>query len=215
MEQGTATGDPPSDLASSVPALSLPTPDGPALSDPTPDGFPPSPDDHFLPPPGWLESPGPSLQIVVASASPISVVAVSESSSDVVVPATLQSQPDPVFSAPLSSPAQLHCDVEPISALVHFCSTPSPVPSLSPAPTLNAMASPALQESVVAETVERLSAMAQQKGLAFDVFNFSQFVQDASVRIQLTFFFFFFFSNQLFSEPLLCKRFHLDTQTWG
>ena len=37
--------DPPSDLASSVPALSLPTPDGPALSDPTPDGSPPSPDD--------------------------------------------------------------------------------------------------------------------------------------------------------------------------
>ena len=57
LEQGTATGDiaagdPPSDLASSIPALSLPTPDGPALSDPTPDGFPSSPDDHFLPPPG-------------------------------------------------------------------------------------------------------------------------------------------------------------------
>ena len=46
---------------------------------------------------------------------------------DVVVSATLQSQPDPVFSAPLSSPAQLHCDVDPVSALVHFCSTPSPV----------------------------------------------------------------------------------------
>ena len=30
---------PPSDLAFSVPALSLPTPDGPALSDPTPDGY--------------------------------------------------------------------------------------------------------------------------------------------------------------------------------
>ena len=85
MEQGTATddiaaGNTPSDLASSIPALSLPTPDGPALSDPTPDGFPPSPDDHFLPPHGWLEPPGPSLQIIVASASPISVVAVSESS---------------------------------------------------------------------------------------------------------------------------------------
>ena len=39
--------DPPSDLASSVPALSLPTPDAPALRDPTPDGSPPSPDDHF------------------------------------------------------------------------------------------------------------------------------------------------------------------------
>ena len=74
MQQGTATddideGDPPSDLASSVPAPSLPTPDGPyppsdlgssvpalslptpdglALSNPTPDGSPPSPDDHFL-----------------------------------------------------------------------------------------------------------------------------------------------------------------------
>ena len=106
MEQGTATGDivagdppsdlassvpalilptpdgpdPPSDLASSAPALSLPTPDSPALSDPTPDGSPPSPDDHFLPPPGWLESPDPSFQIVAASASPISVVAASESS---------------------------------------------------------------------------------------------------------------------------------------
>ena len=75
-----------------------------------------------------------------------------------VVPATLQSQPDPVFSAPLSSPAQLHCDVDPVFVLVLFCSIPSPVPSLSPAPTLDAMASPAPQESVVAETVERLSA---------------------------------------------------------
>ena len=93
LEQGTATGDiaagnPPSALASSVPALNLPTPDGPALSNPTPDGFPPSPDNHFLPPPGWLESPDPSLQIVAALASPISVVAASESSSDVVVLAT-------------------------------------------------------------------------------------------------------------------------------
>ena len=65
--------DPPSDLSSSVPALSLPTLDDPALSDHTPDGFPPSPDDHFLPLPGWLESPDPSLQIVAALASPISV----------------------------------------------------------------------------------------------------------------------------------------------
>ena len=124
LEQGTATGDiiaagdPPSDLASSVPALILPTPDG----------SPPSPDDHFLPPPGWLESPDPSLQIVADLASPIAVLAASESSSDVVVPATQQSQPDPVFSAPLSSPAQLHCDVYPASALVNFCSTPSPAP---------------------------------------------------------------------------------------
>ena len=204
---GTATGDiaaddPPSDLVSSVPALILPTPDGLALSDPTPDGFPPSSDDHFLSPLGWLKSPDPSLQIVAASAYPISVLAASESSSDVVVPATLQSPPDPVFSAPLSSPAQLHCDVDPVSALVHFCSTASPVPSLSPAPALDTMASPAPQESVVAETVERLSAVAQQKRLAFDVSTLSQF------------------SNQLFSEPLLCKRFHLDTHTnmglnWG
>ena len=193
MEQGTATGDiaagesssdlassvpalilptptdspdPPCDLAASVPTLSVHTPDGPALSDPTPDGFPPSPDNHFLPPPGWLESPGPSLQIVAASAHPISVLAASESLSDMVVPAALQSQPDPVVSAPLSSPAQLHCDVDPVSALVHFCSTPSPVPSLSPAPTLDATASPAPQEPMVAETVERLSAVVQQKGLA-------------------------------------------------
>ena len=165
QEQGTATddiaaGDPPSDLASSVPALSLPTPDSPALSDPTPDGSPPSPDDQFLPPHGWLASPDPSLQIVAASASPISVLAASESSSDVVVPATLQSPPDPVFSDTLSSAARLQCDVDPVSALVHLCSTPSPVPSLSisPAPTLDATASPASQESVVAETVERLSA---------------------------------------------------------
>ena len=112
-----------------------------------------------------------------------------------VVPDTLQSQPDPVLSAPLSSPAQLHCEVDPVSALVHFCSTPSPVPSLSPAPTLDATASPTPQESVVAETVERLSAVAQQKGLAFDVSTLPQFVQDASVRIQLTFFF-LIFSNR-------------------
>ena len=173
--------DPPSDLdlASSVPALSLPTRDGPALSNPTPDGFPPSPDDHFLPPPGWLESPDPSPQIVVASASPISVLAASESSSDVAIPTTLQSQLDPVFSAPVSLPAQLHCDIDPVSALVQFYSTPSPVPSLSPAPTLENTASPALQESVVAETVARLSAVTQQKGLAFDVSTLSQLVQDA------------------------------------
>ena len=98
--------DPPSDLASSIPTLSLPTPDGPALSDPTPDGFPHSPDDYFLHPPGWLESPDPSLQIVAAPASPISVLAASESLSDVVIPATLQSQPDQSFlllSLPLLS----------------------------------------------------------------------------------------------------------------
>ena len=73
---------------------------------------------------------------------------------------------------------------------------------------------------MVAETVERLSTVAQQKGLAFDVSTLPQFVQDATVRIQLSSSFFFFFSNQLFSEPLLCKRFHLDTHTnmglnWG
>ena len=103
-----------------------------------------------------------------------------------VVPATLQSPPDAVFSAPLSFPARIQCDVDPVSALVHFCSTPSPVPSLSvsPAPTLDATASPALQESVVAETVERLSAVVQQKRLAFDVSTLTQLVQDASVRIQ-------------------------------
>ena len=70
-----------------------------------------------------------------------------------VVPATLQSPPDPVLSASLSSPARLHCDVDPVSALVQFCLTPSPVPSLSPAPTLDVTASPAPQESMVAETV--------------------------------------------------------------
>ena len=155
--------DPPSDITSSVPALSLPTPDGPALSNRTPDGSPLS-DDHFL---------------GADSAYPISVLTASEYLSDVVVTATLQSQPDPVFSAPLSSPAQLHCDVDPVSALAHFCSTPSPVPSLSisPAPTLDATASPAPQELVVAETVERLSAVAQQKGLAFDISTLPQFVQ--------------------------------------
>ena len=197
--------DPPSDLTSSVPALSLSTPDGPALSDLTPDGSPPSPDDHFLLPPSWLESPDPSFQFVAASASPFSVLAASESSSDVVVPATLQSPPDPVFSVPLSSPAQLHCDVDPISALVHFCSTPSPVPSHSPAPTLDATASPVLQESVVAETVERLSAVAQQKGLAFDVCTLPQIVQDASVRIQLTIFFLSFFKTGSFQSHYSAK----------
>ena len=143
------------------------------------------------------------------------------------VPALILPTPNgPVLSDPTSdssppSPAQIQCDVDPVSALVHFCSTPSPVPSLSPAPTLDATASPALQESVVAETVERLSAVAQQKGLAFDVSTLPQFVQDASVRIQLTFFVLSFFSsNQLFSEPLLYKRFHMDTHTnmglnWG
>ena len=100
-----------------------------------------------------------------------------------VVPDTLQSQPDPVFSAPLSSPAQLQCDVDPVSALVYFCSTSSPVPSLSVshAPKLDTTAS---QESMVPETAERLSAVAQQKVLAFDVSTLSQFVEDDSARIQ-------------------------------
>ena len=84
-----ATGDLPSDLPSSGPVLSDPSSDlpssGPALSDPTPDGPPLSPDDHFLPPPGWLESPDPSLQILASSASTIS-----ESLSGVVVPASLR-----------------------------------------------------------------------------------------------------------------------------
>ena len=52
------------------------------------------------------------------------------------------SDPTPDGSPPF--PAQRECDVDPVSALVHFCSTPSPVPSLSPAPTLDATASPAL-----------------------------------------------------------------------
>ena len=51
-------------------------------------------------------------------------------------PASSDPTPD---GSPLSS-AQLQCDVDPVSALVHFCSTPSPVPSLSPAPTLDATA---------------------------------------------------------------------------
>ena len=51
------------------------------------------------------------------------------------------SNPTPDGSPP--SPAQLQCDVDPVSALVNVCSTPSPVPSLSPAPTLDATASPA------------------------------------------------------------------------
>ena len=65
------------------------------------------------------------------------------------VPALILSTPDsPTLSDPtpdgsLPSPAQLQCDVDPASALVYFCSTPSPVPSLSPAPTLDATASPA------------------------------------------------------------------------
>ena len=204
MEQGTTTGDiaagdPSRDLASSVPALCLPTPDGPALSDPTPDGFPPSPDNHFLPPPGWLEYPDPSLQIVAASASSISILAASESSSEVVVPTTLQSQPNPVFSAPLSSPAQFHCDIDPVSAMVHFCSTLSPVPSLSPAPTLDATASPAPQESVIAETVERLSAVVQQKGLAFAVSTLSLPVYPRRICSHTTnFLLSFFFKPALF-----------------
>ena len=49
--------------------------------------------------------------------------------------------------------------------------------------------------------------MAQQKGLAFDVSTLPQFVQDASVRIQLTFFFlsFFFFKPVLFRATTLQK----------
>ena len=59
---------------------------------------------------------------------------------------------------------------------------------------------------MVAETVERLSTVAQQKGLAFDVSTLPQFVQDATVRIQLTFFFFlFFFKPALFRATTLQK----------
>ena len=93
---GSTLSNPPSDLPSG-PTLSNPTPEGPHLSPDgphlSPDGPHLSPDDHFLPPPGWLKSPDPSLQILVSSVSTIS-----ESLSDVVVPATLRSQPDPVFS---------------------------------------------------------------------------------------------------------------------
>ena len=64
------------------------------LSDPTPDGPPLSPDNNFLPPPGWLESRDLSLQILAFSASTIS-----ETLSDVVVPATLRSPPDQVCRA--------------------------------------------------------------------------------------------------------------------
>ena len=97
------------------------------------------------------------------------------------------SDPTPDGSPP--SPAQLQCDVDP-----------------DPAPTLDATASPAPQESVVAETVERLSAVVQQKGLAFNVSILPQFVQDASVSIQLTFFFlFFFFKLALFRATTLQK----------
>ena len=59
---------------------------------------------------------------------------------------------------------------------------------------------------MVAETVERLSTVAQQKGLAFDVSTLPQFVQDTTVRIQLTFFFFFFsFKPALFRATTLQK----------
>ena len=112
--------DTPSDLASSVPALSLPNPEGPALSDPTPDGFPPSPDDHFLPPHGWLEYPDPSLQIVAASASP-SLLLLLLNLRQMWLFLLLCNHNLIQSSAPLSSPAQLHCDVDPVSALVHFC----------------------------------------------------------------------------------------------
>ena len=49
--------------------------------------------DHFLPPPGWLESPDPSLRILASLASIIS-----ESLLDVVIPDTLRLQTDQVFS---------------------------------------------------------------------------------------------------------------------
>ena len=58
---------------------------------------------------------------------------------------------------------------------------------------------------MVAETVERLSAVAQQKGWAFDASTLPQFVQDASVRIQLTFFFLSFFKPALFRAKILQK----------
>ena len=58
---------------------------------------------------------------------------------------------------------------------------------------------------MVAEAVKRLSAVAQQKRLAFDVSTLSQFVQDISVHIQLTFFFLFFFKPVLFRATTLQK----------
>ena len=130
------------------------------------------------------------------------------------IPALILPTPDgPALSDPTphGSPpsfAQLQCDVDPVSALVHFCSTRSPVLFLSPAPNLDATTSPALWESVVAETFERLSAVAQQKGLAFDVSTLPQFVQDASARKQLTFFFLSFIfqtSSILFRTTTLQK----------
>ena len=56
---------------------------------------------------------------------------------------------------------------------------------------------------MVAETVERLSAVAQQKGLAFDISTLPQFVQDTSVRIQLIFFFLSFFQISSFRATTL------------
>ena len=97
----TADGlDPRCDLASNIPALRLPTRDDPALSDPTPDDFPLSPYDNFLHLSCCLESSDRSLQIQHLP----SLFAASESSLDVVVPATLQSQNDPALSAPPSFP---------------------------------------------------------------------------------------------------------------
>ena len=58
---------------------------------------------------------------------------------------------------------------------------------------------------MVAETVERLSAVAQQKEFAFDVSTLPQFVHDASDRIQLTFFFLIFFKQALFRVTTLQK----------
>ena len=57
---GPTLSDPPSDLLSRDPTLSYPTPDCPPFF----------PDDHFLPPPGWLEPPDPSLQILASSGLP-------------------------------------------------------------------------------------------------------------------------------------------------
>ena len=58
--------------------------------------------------------------------------------------------------------------------------------------------------------------MARQKGLAFDVSTLPQFVQDATVRIQLTFFFFlFFFKPALFRTTTLQKVSPGYTHTHG
>jgi len=132
---GLATGDPPSD-----PTLSSPPAIGPAPSDSSPGA-------HFPPPPESL-SEG-SFPILVAPATP-TVLAAPES----VFPAPLpgpgapQAQPDPVYSALPHSPAQFENHLDDVSATVHICTTPAPVP-VSPISAFvsSAVVSPSTQES--------------------------------------------------------------------